>query len=137
MTVPDGSPLGPIAAARLVPWVPPFLQQNLIVIVDPRRSSGDWRQALQYVASTYGAANIVGVTAETPAKTSSWLQRSGVEISVFSDPTLNWMKTYARIDEDRWSLSLLVFDDGGVLLKAHRDVEPSKVCGIVSSYVGK
>jgi hypothetical protein len=44
-------PLGAIGAAQLVPWVPPYLTDCLIVLVDPRANSGDLRQALKYVTS--------------------------------------------------------------------------------------
>lgn len=43
--------LGPAQAAQLVPWVPPFLSSYLVVVADPRRQSGDLRQALQYLTS--------------------------------------------------------------------------------------
>lgn len=45
-------PLGPIQAAQLVPWVPPFLTKYLIVVTDPRRQSTDLRQSIQYLSST-------------------------------------------------------------------------------------
>jgi len=44
-------PLGAAAAAQLVPWVPPYLSDYLVVICDARRQSGDLRQALQYLTS--------------------------------------------------------------------------------------
>ena len=45
-------PLGPMQAAQLVPWVPPFLTHYLIVLADPRRQSANLRQAVQYLTST-------------------------------------------------------------------------------------
>ena len=44
-------PLGPIEAAKLVPWVPPYLQEYLVVVADPRSQSVEWRQAIQYLHS--------------------------------------------------------------------------------------
>jgi hypothetical protein len=46
------APLGPIGAAKLVPWVPPFLKKGLIVLVDPRSNSKDLRRAMEYHASS-------------------------------------------------------------------------------------
>ena len=46
------APLGPIGAAKLVPWVPPFLKKGLIVFVDPRSNSKDLRRTMLYHASS-------------------------------------------------------------------------------------
>jgi hypothetical protein len=46
-------PLGAARAAQLVPWVPPGLSKFLVVVSDPRRQSGDVRQAMQYLASKF------------------------------------------------------------------------------------
>ena len=40
--------LGAMGAAELVPWVPPFLVDKLVVLCDPRQSSADLRKALHY-----------------------------------------------------------------------------------------
>jgi hypothetical protein len=44
-------PLGAARAAQLVPWVPQYLSKFLVVVSDPRRQSGDLRQAIQYLTS--------------------------------------------------------------------------------------
>ena len=44
-------PLGNIEAAKLVPWVPPYLKDCLIVMADPRPNSADLRQSIQYLTS--------------------------------------------------------------------------------------
>lgn len=44
--------LGPIGAAQLVPWVPPYLTDCLVVFADPRANSGDLRQTLKYLISS-------------------------------------------------------------------------------------
>jgi hypothetical protein len=51
-------PLGPIGAAQLVPWVPPYLTNYLVVLADPRKQSGDLRQTIAYLASNL-APNIL------------------------------------------------------------------------------
>ncbi|MGK3762005.1 MAG: hypothetical protein ACI8RD_014323, partial [Bacillariaceae sp.] len=43
--------LGVIGAAKLVPWVPPYLKSCLIVFVDPRTNSNDLRRTIQYLSS--------------------------------------------------------------------------------------
>eukprot|EP00980_Cylindrotheca_fusiformis_P028612 scaffold22620_cov131-Cylindrotheca_fusiformis.AAC.7 len=43
--------LGSIGAAKLVPWVPPYLNDCLIVFADPRTNSAELRQSIKYVAS--------------------------------------------------------------------------------------
>ena len=49
VNVTTSQPLGAMAAARLVPWVPPYLTDSLVVLTDPRRHSRDLKVALQYV----------------------------------------------------------------------------------------
>jgi hypothetical protein len=46
-----GQPLGAVGAAQLVPWVPPYLVNYLVVLADPRKQSGDLRQSMQFLAS--------------------------------------------------------------------------------------
>lgn len=46
------APLGPIGAAALVPWVPPFLKKGLILLVDPRSNSKDLRRTMSYHSSS-------------------------------------------------------------------------------------
>lgn len=41
--------LGPIEAAKLVPWVPPYIHNSLVVLADPRKQSSELRQAIQFV----------------------------------------------------------------------------------------
>ena len=48
----SAKPLGNIEAAKLVPWVPPFLADYMVVLVDPRTQSGDLRKTLMYLSST-------------------------------------------------------------------------------------
>jgi len=47
-TATENIPLGAIGAAKLVPWVPPYLKSCLIVFVDPRKNSQDLRRSIQY-----------------------------------------------------------------------------------------
>ena len=47
--VATGKPLGPIEAAKLVPWVPPYIHNSLVVVADPRKQSSELRQAIQYI----------------------------------------------------------------------------------------
>jgi hypothetical protein len=65
-------PLGPITAAQLVPWVPPFLSNYLVVVADPRAQSGDLHQTIQYLSSNLEPEvlhQVMVVTADSPAET--------------------------------------------------------------------
>jgi len=67
-------PLGPMQAAQLVPWVPPFLTHYLIVLADPRRQSANLRQAVQYLTSTLDPdvqSQVMVVSADDNAETAS------------------------------------------------------------------
>ena len=50
--VETSAPLGAIGAAKLVPWVPPFVKIGLIVLADPRSNSNDLRKAMKYEHSS-------------------------------------------------------------------------------------
>ena len=72
------APLGAIGAAKLVPWVPPFLKTCLIVFVDPRSNSNDLRKTMRYHASSSlvtapssgkGGVDVAFVTADSVGET--------------------------------------------------------------------
>jgi hypothetical protein len=48
----SSQPLGAMEAAKLVPWVPPYIHNYLVVLADPRRQSSDLRQSIQYLTSS-------------------------------------------------------------------------------------
>jgi hypothetical protein len=70
-------PLGPMGAAQLVPWVPPYLNRNLIVVVDPRKHSSEWRSIVQLLTSNYSnlmgdlQSSIIAVTVDDPDETTA------------------------------------------------------------------
>jgi len=147
------APLGAIGAAKLVPWVPPFLKKGLIVFVDPRSNSKDLRRTMKYHASSSlslssGDIDIVFVTADSAGETQAWLKRNGIDlmnppeskltpnIQILSDPRLSFMTKYEIIGDTidhRWSMAMLAFDTKGNLVRMERDVEPSHCSQLVSN----
>ena len=110
-------PLGPLQAAQLVPWVPPYLTDYLIVVADPRRQSNDLRATLQYIVNDESAAllsatvKILAVTADEAQELVAWQKRSGLDdllndqdndmfLTMVVDPSLEWMHTYACVDQE-------------------------------------
>lgn len=68
----------------------------------------------------------------------SWMKRAGVETSIriFSDTKLEWMFMYsAVVDDERWSMSLYVFDSDGIIQTHSRQVDPSKASQLVMDSV--
>ena len=68
----------------------------------------------------------------------SWMHRAGVEtpIRIFSDPKLEWMRMYsAVVDDERWSMSVLVIDTDAVIQTLERYVDPSKASQFVTDMV--
>ena len=130
--------LGPINAAQLIPWVPPYLKDCLVVFTDPRTSSGDLRQTFKYLSSALddrdsnGKYNdqVMFVCTESVKEMKSWLRRSNIErpLRVFSDPEMKFLSAYDLIGSEtdyRWSMSMLVFDTDGKKPKVFRDVDPT------------
>lgn len=134
-----GKTLGPIDAAKLVPWVPPYLTDCLVIFTDPRTNSGDLRQTFKYMTSTLEDQDnnekfnqqVIFVCAESVQEMKSWLRRSNIESSlrIFSDPEMKFLSAYEVVGGDdtdyRWSMSMLVFDTDGKKPKVIRDVDPS------------
>jgi hypothetical protein len=55
-------------------------------------------------------------------------------IRIFSDPKLEWMKTYSA-DQGRWSLSFYAFDSDGVIQRLHREVDPAQAGRLLSEMI--
>jgi hypothetical protein len=71
-------PLGSMGAAKLVPWVPPFRHQNVIIVVDPRKQSSDFRTAIQYLEGndeikTAALTSIIGITSDTAEEVNAYV----------------------------------------------------------------
>ena len=53
---------------------------------------------------------------------------------ILSDPKLDWMKRYSAVSEnDRWSMSILVFGTDGVIQTLRREVVPSQASQLVTT----
>lgn len=130
--------LGPINAARLVPWVPPYLKDCLVVFTDPRHNSGGLRQTLKYMKSELEGRDsnekynqqVVFVCTDNVQEMKSWLRRSNIEptFPIFSDPEMKFLSAYGLIGSKdiqyQWSMSMLVFDTDGKKPKIFRDIDP-------------
>ena len=65
-------PLGAAGAAQLVPWVPPYLTNYLVIVADPRRQSGDLRQRIQYLTLNLSPeilSQVIVITADSHEET--------------------------------------------------------------------
>jgi hypothetical protein len=138
--VETSQPLGPMKAASLVPWVPPFVSNYLVVLADPRRQSTDLYKSIQYLESSeILAPHTIVISADSVQEMAAWKKRNNIGdtyIRMLEDPSSEWMKTYSCIDDvDRWSLSVLVFDSSGIIRHHSREVDPSRVCQLVSEVV--
>lgn len=135
--------LGPIKAAQLVPWVPPFLTSHLVIVADPRRKSTDLRATVQYLADT--PYNLMAVTADDPSELLAWKKRVGIDdsksrsnITLLVDSSTEWMRQYSCIDDtDRWSTHILVIDSDGIIQVHCAKVDPLQATQIVTSAVRK
>jgi hypothetical protein len=154
--VETSKPLGPMKAASLVPWVPPFLSNYLVVLADPRRQSTDLYKSIQYLeaasatsssepsasASAMAASltTTICISADSVSEMMAWKKRNNISdtnsIRLLEDRDSQWMNTYHCIrDVDRWSLSVLVLDSNGIIRHHSREVDPSTVCHVVSQAI--
>ena len=111
--VETGSKLGPVRAAALVPWVPPFLKDYLLVLADPRKQSNDLARAIEYISSSNEeiAENCIAVASDPVPALVSLQSRleDGETIRLFSDSNLKWMKLYSCV-ENRWVSNVRNFE---------------------------
>ena len=140
-----GSPLGPMLSAQLVPWVPPFVADYLVILADPRAQSSDLRRSVQYVSSNTSPnvrRQVIAITADDVSVTQSWIDRTAPQtgddadgdgnlLRMFSDRDWEWMRRYSAVDDGRWSMSMVVIDSDAVIRRVIRDVDPSHVCQLL------
>lgn len=147
-----GAALGPIVSAQLVPWVPPFTAEYLVILADPRAQSSDLRRTIQYISSNVSPnifQQVIAINSDEVSITKSWVDRamtqqgddgSGTEgdaglIRIFSDRNWEWMRRYSAVDDGRWSMSMMVIDGDAVIRKVIRDVDPSQVCQVLAEAI--
>ena len=149
-----GNALGPIVSAQLVPWVPPFTAEYLIVLADPRAQSSDLRRAVQYVSSNTSPdilRHIIAINSDEVSVTKSWIERTMTQpkqsndggngedneglLRIFSDRNWEWMRRYSAVDDGRWSMSMMVIDSDAVIRKVIRDVDPSQACQLLAEAI--
>lgn len=82
VSVETATALGPMAAAQLVPWVPPFLTQYLIVLADPRRQSAELHATIPYLAQLEAGvrSQVMVVTADTPEDTKAYVAKTMIQV---------------------------------------------------------
>jgi hypothetical protein len=82
VSVETATALGPMAAAQLVPWVPPFLTQYLIVLADPRQQSAELHATIPYLAQLEAGvrSQVMVVTADTPEDTKAYVAKTMIQV---------------------------------------------------------
>ena len=140
-----GTALGPMLSAQLVPWVPPFAADYLIILADPRAQSSDLRRSVQYISSNTAPdvrRQVIAITADDVSVTQSWIGRAAPQASdgadddgnllrMFSDKDWEWMRRYSAVDDGRWSMSMVVIDSDAIIRRVIRDVDPSHACQLL------
>ena len=149
-----GAALGPIVSAQLVPWVPPFTAEYLIILADPRAQSSDLRRGIQYISSNASPdilQQVIAINSDEVNITKSWIDRTMTQggndgsdtegdaalIRIFSDRNWEWMQRYSAVDDGRWSMSMMVIDSDAVIRRVIRDVDPSQACQLLAEAIDK
>jgi len=137
----SGGPVGPIDAARLVPWVPPFVADYIVILADPRAQSHDLRRTVQYLTSNLAPdvlRHTIAINSDEVTETEAWIHRAEIDtpMRIFSDRNWAWMRRYsAVVGNGRWSMSITVIDNAGVIRDVVRDVDPSKASQLVAAAI--
>ena len=66
------------------------------------------------------------------------MQRTKFEtpINIYSDPNWAWMRSYsAVVENDRWSMSVMIICNDGLIRKILRDVDPPKASQMVMDVI--
>ena len=147
-----GAALGPIVSAQLVPWVPPFTVEYLIILADPMAQSSYLRRAIQYISSNASPdilQQVIAINSDEVNITKSWIDRTKTQrgddgsdtegdaalIRIFSDRNWEWMRRYSAVDNGRWSMSMMVIDSDAVIRRVVRDVDPSQACQLLAEAI--
>jgi hypothetical protein len=61
-------------------------------------------------------SSMIIVNADTPSENRRWIKKSAYDetLNVMSDEKLTWMRSYTALEEERWSMTLFVLEDGRV-----------------------
>lgn len=122
---------------KLVPWMGKA-SEYLVVLCDPRVESNELRESAQLLAIELPAsllANLIVVTADSPAENRRWLKKSGsMRVPVYADEKLSWMRAYTALGDDRWSMSVFIIAEKRVQ-KLAREVDVYSVTRTVTNAV--
>lgn len=121
VSVKTGNAIGSSGKKRLLHWLRSNqnAQKCLIVLCDPRPKSPELREAvkdLMMKLPTPMKSSMIIVNADTPSENRRWIKKNAYDetLNVMSDEKLTWMRSYTALDEDRWSMTLFVLEDGRV-----------------------
>lgn len=136
--VQGGSPdtkLGDRGARRL-------LQKHkyTIVLCDPRPKSYELRTALDTLAGSLPQdlrQKLIIINADSPAENKRYWKKKGLQkssLSVYSDESLEWMRSYTALGEKRWSIFMYVIANEKIQ-KLARDVDSISVTRTICNAV--
>ena len=148
------TPLGTNGMERLIPWLQAKNNNNnndfLLCLVDPREKSHDLRQAVKQLVSSSPPAilqKLIVINADSPAENRRWMKRNKHSTittlttttapalqGVYSDETLEWMRSYSALGETRWSMTLFLLAQGKVQ-RLVREVDMYDISNVVVKLV--
>jgi len=120
VSVKTGNMIGKAGASRLIPWLRNDRSRQseyLIIVTDPRQKSDEFRSTARRLfqkLSSNTRRKLIFINADTIGENRRWLKKNELDIELYADEKLNWMRSYSGLGSKRWSMSLFVIQDGRI-----------------------
>ncbi len=97
----------------MVPWLSDKgnLSDYLIIVSDPRPQSSELQETVKQFQSDLPEdlkKRLIVVNADTPSENKRWLKKTSLDVRVYSDEKLSWMRAYTALGDKRWSMTMFI-----------------------------
>lgn len=105
--------IGVSGKKQLIPWLSEKGNPSdyLIIVSDPRPASTELQETVKQFQVDLPKdikSRLIVINADTPSENKRWLKKTGLDVRVYSDEKLSWMRTYTALGEKRWSMTMFI-----------------------------
>ena len=113
VSVQTGAAIGVPGKQQLVPWLRNKGNPSdyLIIVSDPRPQSSEFQETVKQFQSDLPEdikKRLILINADTPSENKRWLKKVGLDVRLYSDEKLSWMRAYTALGEKRWSMTMFI-----------------------------
>ncbi|GAX24510.1 hypothetical protein FisN_18Lh062 [Fistulifera solaris] len=113
VSVQTGTAIGVPGKKQLVPWLSDKGNPSdyLIIVSDPRPQSSELQETIKQFQSDLPEdlkKRLIVINADTPSENKRWLKKTSLDVRVYSDEKLSWMRAYTALGDKRWSMTMFI-----------------------------